>query len=134
MVTTYTYDNGIRLDYEPGSVSSAGPSITPSPTRLFTVTVTDPQGRRFTRTFEAQRDEAQTGDPSEQRDTELAALANAIDMIPLLSDRWRLTEARDTWGGRTHYQFDTTSVVSSGSRTRADGTVEEISCAAGRIG
>jgi hypothetical protein len=59
------------------------------------------------RVLEARRDHSHSAEDSGSS-VELAALANLIDMLPLLSNRWRLLEASDGPQERTTYTADET--------------------------
>jgi hypothetical protein len=79
----------VKYTYEPGQLHTPETQHVVPPE--YTVTVRDRRGRWFTRVLEARQDlsnSAQKGGAS----LELAALANLIDLLPLLSCRWRLGE------------------------------------------
>jgi hypothetical protein len=110
---TYTYETGQILTPDTENV------VPPE----YTVTVRDRRGRWFTRVLEARREQsnsAQSGAAS----LELAALSNLIDLLPLLSSRWRLVEASNGSQTRTIYKADETLGVVRVS-TRPDWKTEE---------
>jgi hypothetical protein len=80
-VTTYTYYRDEPI----------------APAHAYVLALTTPGGARIERVLVpnwAEADPAGGDDPRRGEARELAALANALDMIPLLSGRWRLARAR----------------------------------------
>jgi hypothetical protein len=110
---TYTYET--RQFHTPATEHVVPPE--------YTVTVRDRRGRWFTRVLEARRDHAHSAEDSGPS-VELAALANVIDLLPLLSSRWRLVEASDGSQTRTIYKADEALGVVRVS-TRPDWKTEE---------
>jgi hypothetical protein len=132
---TYTYSESDRLlcvseggtpeaDQETNQEPASEPARESTRAHTFVVTVRDGRGRRFGRAFAVRADASTTLNSPEQLDLAFAALANAIDMIPLLSGRWRQAWASDRAGEGTTYEHDETRGVVRVENV-ADGNVEE---------
>ncbi len=128
-ITTITYDASDRLvtvGGDPARTQTYTYKVPPPRPRPLVVEARDAFGR-------AVRWELATDTPDDDPATlerAFIALINAIDLLPLLSARWRLRSVEDRDGRRTAYAFDegagTVTVTAA-----AGGETEELRLAAG---
>ena len=114
-ITTFTYQAGRLTSLADPSLGAttyayerraAGPGGPAPGRRRYQVRLTDPEGRTATWSLEPDPGVVPAGAEPDPAARQLVALINLLDLLPLLSPRWRLREATDPAGARTRYEYD----------------------------